>query len=302
MVSATSTAGTTTYQLNALGQRVRKTNSSDDTVFSYDSRGHLIAESTAAGGLKREYVWLGDMPLAVSEATGTYFVHVDHLNSPRLISNAAGQTVWKWDQQEPFGVSPPDKNPSGLGVFDFPLRHAGQYEDSETGLFYNYLRDCYDPVLGRYCQADPIGLAGGSLSLYPYVANNPLAYIDPLGLATTIPGPGGVPVPVPVPPSGGPGSSPGSGGKGGLIPPELDPNRPQPKTFPEIRVPPFPPSSPPPQGKSICEHLFNQCIKGAEVCPPPITQVGRAFCLAAYIICITISGSGGSGGDPTVTP
>jgi RHS repeat-associated protein len=181
-----------------------------------------------------------------------------------------------------------------------PLRRAGEYADKETGSFYNYFRTL-DPAIDRYQQSDLVGLAAG-VNTYTRVLSDPLNRIDPLGLATTIPGPNGIPVPVPVPPPGGPGSSPGSGGKGGLIPPELDPNRPQPKTFPEIRVPPFPPSSPPPQGKSICEHLFNQCIKGAEVCPPPITQVGRAFCLAAYILCITISGSGGSGGDPSAAP
>lgn len=89
--------------------------------------------------------------------------------------------MWKWDQQEPFGVSPADKNPSGLGVFEFPLRHPGQYDDPETGLFYNYFRDCYDPVLGRYCQSDPIGLGGG-LNTYAYVSGNPLSYTDPTGL------------------------------------------------------------------------------------------------------------------------
>jgi RHS repeat-associated protein len=112
-------------------------------------------------------------------------VHVDHLNTPRLVADATGTTVWRWDQQEPFGVSPPDKNPSGLGVFDFPLRHPGQYDDPETGLFYNYFRDCYDPVLGRYCQSDPIGLRGG-INTYAYVHGNPLAYVDPTGEAAQV--------------------------------------------------------------------------------------------------------------------
>jgi RHS repeat-associated protein len=111
-----------------------------------------------------------------------FFIHADHLNTPRLVADATGTAVWKWDQQEPFGMSPPDKNPSGLGVFDFPLRHPGQYDDPETGLFYNYFRDCYDPVLGRYCQSDPIGLRGG-INTYLYVAADPIRFVDPLGLA-----------------------------------------------------------------------------------------------------------------------
>lgn len=120
------------------------------------------------------------MPLAVASGATVHYVHVDHLNTPRLIADATGMAVWRWDQQEPFGVSPPDKNPSGLGVFDFPLRFAGQYDDPETGLFYNYFRD-YDPIVGRYIESDPIGLIGG-LNTYSYIDGNPLLASDPLGL------------------------------------------------------------------------------------------------------------------------
>lgn len=65
MVQAVSSLGTTTYHVNALGQRVRKTNSLGDTVYHYDRGGRLIAESTVAGVVKREYLYLGDIPLAV---------------------------------------------------------------------------------------------------------------------------------------------------------------------------------------------------------------------------------------------
>jgi YD repeat-containing protein len=65
MVQATSTIGTTSYQVNALGQRVRKTNTQGDTVFHYDSGGRLIAETGAGGALKREILYLGDIPVGV---------------------------------------------------------------------------------------------------------------------------------------------------------------------------------------------------------------------------------------------
>jgi YD repeat-containing protein len=66
MKQATSVVGTIDYQVNALGQRVRKTNSSTDTVFHYDTRGKLIAESDPGGGTyKRELIYLGDMPVMV---------------------------------------------------------------------------------------------------------------------------------------------------------------------------------------------------------------------------------------------
>lgn len=39
---------------------------------------------------------------------------------PRLVTNELQRAVWRWDQQEPFGVNVPDENPSSLGAFEFP--------------------------------------------------------------------------------------------------------------------------------------------------------------------------------------
>ncbi|MEA3192445.1 MAG: hypothetical protein QOD26_778, partial [Betaproteobacteria bacterium] len=66
MVSSTGTLGTTTYQLNALGQRIRKTNSTlGDSVFHYDLNGRFIAETSTSGTVKRELFYLGDIPVGV---------------------------------------------------------------------------------------------------------------------------------------------------------------------------------------------------------------------------------------------
>ena len=64
------------------------------------------------------------------------------------------------------------------------MRLPGQYYDQETGLHYNYFR-YYDPATGRYLTADPIGQDAGP-NLYSYVGNNPLFWIDPLGLDVQI--------------------------------------------------------------------------------------------------------------------
>ena len=113
-----------------------------------------------------------------------YYIHVDHLNTPRLIADATGTTVWRWDQQEPFGVNVPDENASGLGPFEFPMRFPGQYADKETNLAYNYFRD-YDPAIGRYIQTDPLGARSGK-HLFLYSSGNPLSHIDYYALRDVI--------------------------------------------------------------------------------------------------------------------
>lgn len=45
------------------------------------------------------------------------------------------------------------------------LRAAGQTEDQETGLLYNYHR-YYSPAIGRYLKVDPIGLSLGIAKIY----------------------------------------------------------------------------------------------------------------------------------------
>ena len=61
-----------------------------------------------------------------------------------------------------------------------PFRYQGQYEDIETGLYYNRFR-YYSPQMGMYISSDPIGLAGNNPTLYGYVEDVNIL-MDELGL------------------------------------------------------------------------------------------------------------------------
>jgi RHS repeat-associated protein len=179
----TDVAGLASYSLNGRGQRVRKNANAVTTLFAFDESGRLSGEYGGTGNPIQETVWLGDLPLAVLKPGGIYYIHTDHLDTPRQIHDAIGQAVWVWDVAT-FGANLANESPSGLGTFTYNPRYAGQYYDSETGLHYNYFRD-YDPKTGRYIESDPIGLAGG-INTYTYVNGNPISFVDPLGLATLV--------------------------------------------------------------------------------------------------------------------
>jgi YD repeat-containing protein len=61
MATAINASLTTEYTVNALGQRIRKTNSQGDTIYHYDARGRLIGESNPSGLMLREYIYLASI-------------------------------------------------------------------------------------------------------------------------------------------------------------------------------------------------------------------------------------------------
>lgn len=117
--------------------------------------------------------------VTVNAAQALYFIHPDQLNTPRVITDATPQGVWRWDNDDAFGGNIPNSNPSSLGNFTFNPRFPGQYFDSETNNHYNYYRD-YSPDIGRYIESDPVGLRGG-INTYGYVDSSPLSDSDPEG-------------------------------------------------------------------------------------------------------------------------
>jgi RHS repeat-associated protein len=141
----------------------------------------LVGEYDGSGAPVAETIWLspsvgsssqpfgggdgvgGYAPLALVTGSGgsaaIYWVHANHIGVPLVTTDVSGAVA----------------TPSGYTVLGFP----GQTR-TLADLYYNRYRD-YDSSLGRYIQADPIGLGGGDND-YLYANANPLRYIDPQGL------------------------------------------------------------------------------------------------------------------------
>lgn len=194
-------ATTTTYLYNGFGQRTTKQNS-DSMHYDYLPDGNYadVIKVNPDGSYAEvtEYIWLEDTPIgqikttyatggAVSNRVMTY-IHADHLNTPRAMTNAAKTVVWLWEN-DVFGMLYPLDDPDGDGIANrLDLGFPGQIRDIESSLFYNRNR-YYDPAMGRYTQPDPIGLNGG-FNLYRYAFSSPLRYSDRRGLSSC---PGGIP-------------------------------------------------------------------------------------------------------------
>ena len=120
-----------------------------------------------------------DRPLAVVDAVNTaspvtWYVHVDHLNRPIKMTDAAKAAVWT-------AVWAPWGSPHSItGSATLDARFPGQWYQMEAGLHYNWHRS-YDPSLGRYTQPDPLGFVDGP-SVFGYSKGAPYEHIDPKGL------------------------------------------------------------------------------------------------------------------------
>ena len=112
-----------------------------------------------------------------------HYVVTDHQGTPREIFSEKGIVSWAgrlntWGQMA-FWQSHDNYADNDPEYTECHFRFAGQYEDKESGLYYNRFR-YYDKDTGQYISPDPIGLLGG-FNPYGYV-HCPTGWVDPFGL------------------------------------------------------------------------------------------------------------------------
>ena len=162
------------FAYDALGRRIRKSFAGTTTHFIWDGNVPLH-EWTEENEM---VTWLFEqdtfVPAAKLVANGECFSIVsDYLGTPMQAYDKNGEKVW---EQELDIYGRQRKRPSAF----IPFKYQGQYEDAETGLYYNRFR-YYDPNAGSYISQDPIGLVGENPTLYSHV-KSPNSQLDLLGL------------------------------------------------------------------------------------------------------------------------
>jgi RHS repeat-associated protein len=183
---------TTEFKYNALGQRCESTDTVGgvatkrfylfDGIRLIDRRTGTTADTAT---IDRRYFSQGEQRKNGS-SWENYFYSRDHLGSIREVVKSAGGTntlVARYDY-DPYGKRLTQYQSSAYtGGCDFgytghvtvPSLVVGQ-----TELVLTHFR-AYDPNLGRWLSADPIGEAGG-MNLYAYVLGDPINGWDPYGL------------------------------------------------------------------------------------------------------------------------
>ena len=108
----------------------------------------------------------------------------DYLGTPLQAFDNNGNKVW----EQELDIFDRKKRKNSNNSSFIPFKYQGQYEDVETGLYYNRFR-YYEPNTGTYISQDSIGLVGGNPTLYAYVIDTNV-WIDEFGLYSDLLGTG----------------------------------------------------------------------------------------------------------------
>lgn len=168
---STETGGKVEFRYDAFGRRTAKITDQGTTGFLWD--GNVLLSERKDSQLPVEYIHEEYIPLARIKGSEIEIYHTDYLGTPKEVTDQRGEIVWQGNYDE-FG-----KITAATARTEQNIRFQGQYEDAETGLFYNRFR-YYDADGCRYINQDPAGLLG-DYNLYDY-CQSPTTGVDPLGL------------------------------------------------------------------------------------------------------------------------
>ncbi|HUO83500.1 MAG TPA: RHS repeat-associated core domain-containing protein [Thermoanaerobaculia bacterium] len=159
----------------------------DWTVRGLDQK--VLREWESTGGTygtdtwtwKKDYVYRASHLLAAVTPTGTTHFHLDHLGTPRLITDGEGAKVAEHTYY-PFGLEATEESQDAER-----MKFTGHERDLLSGdvndLDYMHAR-YYSPVTGRFVSVDPGRFDPGhpqTWNRYAYVENNPVNRLDPDG-------------------------------------------------------------------------------------------------------------------------
>ena len=161
------------FTYDALGRRTEKTYEGITTHFVWDGNVPLHEWQEISSDTEKADIitWLFEqdtfIPAAKLAANGESFSIVsDYLGTPLQAFDNNGNKVWE-QELDIFGR----KRRTGNNKSSFiPFKYQGQYEDVETGLYYNRFR-YYDSCTGNYISQDPIRLNSRMYNFYSYVSN-----------------------------------------------------------------------------------------------------------------------------------
>jgi RHS repeat-associated protein len=167
-----------TYTYDGDGTLVKKVVGGQTTVYVGNHFEKNLSTNTST-----KYYYLGNRRVAMRTRDCQYpmqisiitHLHGDHLGSASLTTDIYGGVNDEM-RYYPYGEAR-----SGSMATD--RRFTGQREETAIGL-YDYRARYYDPVLGRFIQADTIVPEPGNpqaLNRYAYTLNSPLRYTDPSG-------------------------------------------------------------------------------------------------------------------------
>jgi RHS repeat-associated protein len=180
LTGASNGSTSASYSYDGAGNRLSATVASATTNYLWDSNfslPQLALERDSSSSLIRRYTY-GNGRISMTTPSTTAYYSTDPTGTVTEMSGAGGTQLGQYDSN-PFGdnATATGVDPSVAGN---PYGFAGEYQDPTTGL-YNLRARQYDPTSSRFLSRDPLGPQDYA-SLYTYVANNPLGYIDPSGM------------------------------------------------------------------------------------------------------------------------